>query len=189
MRYERNTENDDNIFAENVFGGSVPKNYFPAVENGFYEALKDGSLAGFPVIGVKGTLLDGKYHPVDSNEQAFKMAAIKAFREAYPKTKPTILEPIILMKIHLPQQYVGSVLGNLTNRRARIVSLEDNVDESLIVALAPEAEIQDYVSQLRTFTQGSGYYNIKFDSYKEVPANLIDDVIKFNSVKDNNNKE
>jgi len=183
MRFERNFESDANVFAENVFGGAVPKNFFPAVEKGFYEALEEGSLAGFPVIGVKGTLLDGKYHPVDSNEQAFRMAAIKSFREAYPKCKPTILEPIILMKIHLPQQYVGSVLGNLSNRRAHIVSLEDNIEESLIVALAPEAEIQDYVSQLRTLTQGSGYYNIKFDSYKEVPANLLDDVIKNNSLK------
>jgi elongation factor G len=186
MKFEHNSENDDNIFMEDIFGGSVPKNYFPAVEKGFLEATKQGSLAGFPVIGVKATLLDGKYHPVDSNEQAFKMAAIKSFREAYPKCQPTILEPIITMKIHIPQAYVGNIMNDLSNRRAQIMNMEDNDDDSEITALAPEAEIQDYVSKLRTLTQGSGYFNIKFDSYKEVPANLIDNVIKNNRIEINN---
>lgn len=188
MRFEPNKESEDNIFKEEVFGGSVPKNYFPAVEKGFMEATKQGDLAGFPVIGIKATLLDGKYHPVDSNEQAFKMAAIRAFRSAYPKCKATILEPIIMMKIHTPQVYVGNVMNDLSNRRARIVDMEDNVDDSEITALAPEAEILDYVSKLRTLTQGSGYFNIKFDSYKEVPSQLVEDVIQKNHL-DINNKE
>lgn len=178
MSFERNTESDDNVFEEKVFGGSVPKNYFPAVEKGFQESMKEGLLAGFPVIGVKATLLDGKYHPVDSNEQAFKMAAIRAYKECYMKCDPTILEPIIKMKIHIPQEFVGNIMSDLTNRRARIISMEDSGDITEITALAPEAEILDYVSKLRTLTKGSGYYNIKFDSYKEAPKLVIDNILK-----------
>jgi elongation factor G len=182
MRFEKNQENDNNVFKEDVFGGAVPKNYFPAVEKGFEESVKAGLLAGFPVIGVIATLLDGKYHPVDSNEQAFKMASIKAYKEAYMHCDPTILEPIILMKINVPQEFVGGVMSNLTKKRARIVDMQEKDGVSEISALAPEAEIMDYVSELRTLTQGSGFFNITFDSYKEVPANLIDDILKNNSL-------
>ncbi len=181
MKFEKN-DTDENIFTEEIFGGSVPRNYWPAAEKGFHESTKEGLLAGFPVIGVKAILFDGKYHAVDSNEQAFKMAAILAFREAYNKCSPTILEPIILMKINVNQEHVGNVMSDLTNRRARIMNMEEENDTSVITALAPESEILDYVSKLRTLTQGSGYFNIKFDSYQEVPKHLIDDVIKNNSL-------
>lgn len=189
MRFERNNESDENIFKTAVTGGSVPKNYFPAVEKGFHESMRSGQLAGFPVIGVVATLLDGKYHPVDSNEQAFRMAAIKAYREAYMKCDPTILEPIIMMKIQVPQEFVGNVMSDLTNKRARIVNMEDKDGLSEISAQAPEIEILDYVSKLRTLTQGSGYFNISFDSYREVPANLLDDILKEYAGNVNNKDE
>ena len=154
MRFE---PSDENVFAEEVFGGAVPKNYFPAVEKGFFEALNSGPLAGFPVIGVKGVLVDGKYHPVDSNEQAFKMAGILAFKDAYPKCKPIILEPIMRIHVIAPSQYTGDVMSDLNTRRARIQNMEEHEGMQDIEALVPEAEIVDYVTQLKSITQASGY--------------------------------
>ncbi len=170
-------------FTEEVFGGAVPKNYFPAVEKGFYEALKQGQLAGFPVIGVKATLLDGKYHSVDSNEMAFKMAAILAFKEAYKKCAPVILEPIIKIRVHVDSKYIGSIISDLNSRRARILALEEgehNVQE--IEALVPEAEILDYATKLKALTQSNGFFNRTFYSYEKVPDNIKDQVIRDNKL-------
>ena len=175
MRFE---PSDENVFAEEVFGGAVPKNYFPAVEKGFFEALNSGPLAGFPVIGVKGVLVDGKYHPVDSNEQAFKMAGILAFKDAYPKCKPIILEPIMRIHVIAPSQYTGDVMSDLNTRRARIQNMEEHEGNQDIEALVPEAEIVDYVTQLKSITQASGYFTREFESYEEVPEFLKDKVIK-----------
>lgn len=180
MRFEPAPEN---IFTEEVFGGSVPKNYFPAVEKGFFEAVKAGPLAGFPVIGVKAVLVDGKYHPVDSNEQAFKMAAILAFKEAYPKCSPIILEPIMRIKVHAESRYTGDVLSDLNTRRAKIQNIEEGehgVQE--IEALVPEAEIIDYATQLKSITQASGYFNRSFEDYEEVPEYLKAKVIADNKM-------
>ena len=179
MRFE---PSDENVFAEEVFGGAVPKNYFPAVEKGFFEALNSGPLAGFPVIGVKGVLVDGKYHPVDSNEQAFKMAGILAFKDAYPKCKPIILEPIMRIHVIAPSQYTGDVMSDLNTRRARIQNMEEHEGMQDIEALVPEAEIVDYVTQLKSITQASGYFNREFESYEEVPEYLKDKVIKENKI-------
>ncbi len=179
MRFE---PSDENVFAEEVFGGAVPKNYFPAVEKGFFEALNSGPLAGFPVIGVKGVLVDGKYHPVDSNEQAFKMAGILAFKDAYPKCKPIILEPIMRIHVIAPSQYTGDVMSDLNTRRARIQNMEEHEGMQDIEALVPEAEIVDYVTQLKSITQASGYFNREFVSYEEVPEYLKDKVIKENKI-------
>ena len=179
MRFE---PSDENVFAEEVFGGAVPKNYFPAVEKGFFEALNSGPLAGFPVIGVKGVLVDGKYHPVDSNEQAFKMAGILAFKDAYPKCKPIILEPIMRLHVIAPSQYTGDVMSDLNTRRARIQNMEEHEGMQDIEALVPEAEIVDYVTQLKSITQASGYFNREFVSYEEVPEFLKDKVIKENKI-------
>ena len=179
MRFE---PNDENVFAEEVFGGAVPKNYFPAVEKGFFEALNSGPLAGFPVIGVKGVLVDGKYHPVDSNEQAFKMAGILAFKDAYPKCKPIILEPIMRIHVIAPSQYTGDVMSDLNTRRARIQNMEEHEGMQDIEALVPEAEIVDYVTQLKSITQASGYFNREFVNYEEVPEYLKDKVIKENKI-------
>ena len=179
MRFE---PSDENVFAEEVFGGAVPKNYFPAVEKGFFEALNSGPLAGFPVIGVKGVLVDGKYHPVDSNEQAFKMAGILAFKDAYPKCKPIILEPIMRIHVIAPSQYTGDVMSDLNTRRARIQNMEEHEGMQDIEALIPEAEIVDYVTQLKSITQASGYFTREFESYEEVPEFLKDKVIKENKI-------
>ena len=180
MKFE---PSEENVFTEEIFGGSVPKNYFPAVEKGFFEALKQGQLAGFPVIGVKATLLDGKYHSVDSNEMAFKMAAILAFKEAYMACKPVILEPIMRIKVNVDSKYIGSIISDLNSRRARIQSIEEGehgIQE--LEALVPESEILDYATQLKSLTQASGFFNREFESYEEVPENLKDRVISENKL-------
>jgi len=174
---------DKNEFTEEIFGGAVPKNYIPAVEKGFFESINQGLLAGFPVLGVKAVLLDGKYHPVDSNELAFKMAAVISFKDAYMKCSPTILEPIMKITISVSNEFTGNIMNDLNQRRARITSMDEkanNIQE--IVALVPEAEILDYVTNLHVLSQGSGFFNREFDSYQEVPAHLIEGVIKANSM-------
>lgn len=181
MRFE---PSEENCFAEEVYGGAVPKNFFPAVEKGFFEALNNGLLAGFPVIGVKGVLIDGKYHPVDSNEQAFKMAGILAFKDAYPKCRPIILEPIMRVKVHIESKYTGNVLSDLNTRRARIQNIEEKEHGNQeIEALIPEAEILDYVTQLKSITQASGFFNREFVAYEELPEYLKDKVIKENKIE------
>ncbi|MFA5235961.1 MAG: elongation factor G, partial [Bacilli bacterium] len=174
---------DKNEFAEEIFGGSVPKNYIPAVEKGFFESVNQGLLAGFPVLGMKAVLTDGKYHPVDSNELAFKMAAILAYKEAYPKCSPTILEPIMKVTISISNEFTGNIMNDLNQRRARIMSMDEkanNIQE--IVAMVPESEILDYVTNLHVISQGTGFFNREFDSYQEVPSQLIDGIIKANSM-------
>ena len=179
MRFE---PSEENVFAEEVFGGAVPKNYFPAVEKGFFEALQSGLLAGFPVIGVKGVLIDGKYHPVDSNEQAFKMAGILAFKDAYLKCRPIILEPIMRIFVHAETKYTGSILSDLNSRRSRIQNIEDKEGMQEIEALVPEAEIIDYVTQLKSITQASGFFTREFVAYEELPEYLKDKVIAENKI-------
>ncbi len=181
MRFEPAEENS---FAEEVFGGAVPKNYFPAVEKGFFEALNSGLLAGFPVIGVRGVLVDGKYHPVDSNEQAFKMAGILAFKDAYLKCRPIILEPIMKIKINADTAYTGNILSDLNTRRARIQNIEEKEHGTQeIEALIPEAEIVDYVTKLKSLTKASGFFNREFVGYEELPEFLKDKVIAENKVE------
>ncbi len=181
MRFEPAEQNE---FAEEVFGGAVPKNYFPAVEKGFYEATEKGLLAGFPVIGVKGVLVDGKYHSVDSNEQAFRMAAILAFKDAYMKCKPIILEPIIKIFVNIDSKFTGNVLSDLNSRRARIQNIQEKGNGSQeIEALIPEAEIIDYATKLKSLTQSSGFFNREFFSYEELPSFLTEQVIRDNKVE------
>ena len=183
MRFEPAEENS---FAEEVFGGAVPKNYFPAVEKGFFEALNNGLLAGFPVIGVRGVLVDGKYHPVDSNEQAFKMAGILAFKDAYLKCKPIILEPIMRIKVNADTAYTGNILSDLNTRRARIQNIEEKEHGTQeIEALVPEAEIIDYVTKLKSLTQASGFFNREFEAYEELPEFLKEKVIAENKPENN----
>lgn len=180
MRFE---PAEENVFDEEVFGGAVPKNYFPAVEKGFFEALQSGLLAGFPVVGVRGVLIDGKYHSVDSNEQAFKMAGILAFKDAYMKCHPIILEPIMRIKVNADTAYTGNILSDLNTRRARIQSIEEKEHGTQeIEALIPEAEIVDYVTKLKSLTQASGFFNREFECYEEVPDHLKDRVIQENKL-------
>ena len=180
MRFE---PSEDSKFEETIFGGAVPKNYFPAVEKGFFEALNQGLLAGFPVIGVKATLTDGKYHNVDSNELSFKMAAILAFKEAYMKCRPVILEPIVRATISVNQEFIGAVLSDLNSRRGRVQSIDEGErDRQEITALVPESEIKDYATKLKALTQGTAFFTREFECYERLPDMLKDKVIRENSL-------
>ncbi len=187
MRFGPNPDGDENIFTEEVHGMNITKQYFPAVEKGFYKATASGPLAGFPVIGVKATLLDGKEHSVDSNETAFMLAASIAFKDAYKRCNPIILEPIMKITINVDGQFVGSIMSDLSTRRGRILNMEEAGDGTQnVVALVPESEILDYVTSLRVMTQGSGFFNREFDSYQRVPAEIQEKVIaEASMLKDN----
>ncbi|MDY5982761.1 MAG: elongation factor G [Anaeroplasma sp.] len=170
---------EENTFTEEVFGGAVPKNYFPAVEKGFFEACEKGLLAGFPVIGVHAILKDGKYHPVDSNELAFKMAAILAFKDAYMNCKPVILEPIIKITVTVEADMVGDIISDLNQRRAKVTGMDVNSrGNQKVTALVPESEIQEYTNDLKSLTQGSGFFVREFYSYEPMPQVLQDKLLK-----------
>ncbi len=178
MRFEP-LDGKDYEFDEEVFGGAVPRNYFPAVDKGLQETLEHGVLAGFPVIGVKGILTDGKYHAVDSNELAFKMAASIAFKEACKTAKPSILEPIHKIEVTVKDEYMGDVLGDVNKRRGRVMGMEPAEDGyQKIVAEVPESEITKYTIDLKAMTQGSGTFTREFLKYEEVPANLIPKIVE-----------
>ena len=170
IRFEPQDEQDDMIFAEEVFGGSVPKNFYPAVEKGIQEAVQKGPLAGYPMVGLKATLYDGSYHPVDSNEMAFKLAAILAFKEAMPNANPTLLEPIGALTVTVPDSYVGDVMGDLSKRRGRPMGMSpDHEGNTVIEAEVPMAEMSSYAIDLRAMTQARGSFTLEFVRYEEVP--------------------
>ncbi|HHV14089.1 MAG TPA: elongation factor G [Acholeplasmataceae bacterium] len=176
IRFEPTEE--EFVFAEEIFGGAVPKNYFPAVEKGLRETFEKGPLAGFPVVGVKCTLYDGSYHPVDSNEISFRLAANLAWRNAVPNLRPTILEPIYRVDVTVKDDYVGDIMGDITKRRGRVLGLEQKEGFQVIMAEVPEAEITKYAIDLKAMTQGSGRFARTFLRYEAVPENLIDGIVK-----------
>ena len=166
-------------FHEEVFGGAVPKNYFPAVEKGLQKALEKGPLAGFPVIGVKATLTDGSYHPVDSNEVSFVLAAGLAWQEACKVVKPTILEPIMEIKVTIKSEYVGAIMGDMSKRRGRILGQEDmEGGKTIITAEVPESEIIKYATELKAMTQASGRFSRQFLRYDIAPEDKIKKIIE-----------
>ena len=165
-------------FAEDVFGGAVPRNYFPAVEKGLVETFEHGPLAGFPVINIKATLYDGSYHPVDSNEISFKLAAGLAFKEACKSAQPTILEPIVKVQVTVKDQFVGDVMGDMNKRRGRVLGMDQTEGFQVVVAEVPEAEIVKYAIDLKAMTQGSGQFTREFLRYEEVPHHLIDKIVE-----------
>ncbi len=170
VRFEPQEEQDELIFAEEVFGGSVPKNFYPAVEKGIQEAVQKGPLAGYPMVGLKAVLYDGSYHPVDSNEMAFKLAAILAFKEAMPNAMPTLLEPIGSLQVTVPESYVGDVMGDLSKRRGRPMGMNPDADGNTVIeAEVPMAEMGNYAIDLRAMTQARGSFAMKFERYEEVP--------------------
>ena len=166
------------VFEEKVFGGSVPKNYFPAVEKGLQDCVVKGPLAGYPVVGLKATLLDGSYHPVDSSEMAFKMATILAFKSGFMDANPVLLEPIGELKVTIPDSYMGDVIGDLNKRRGRVLGMNPG-DEGMTVIQAevPLREMADYALQLRQMTQGEGVFRITPALYQQLPSNLVAEVI------------
>ena len=175
---------DELVFEEKVFGGAVPKNFFPAVEKGLQECMKKGVLAGFPVVGVKAILVDGSYHPVDSSEMAFKTAASIAFKEGMKQAEPMLLEPIGSLTVTVPDENTGDVIGELNKRRGRVLGMEPAAKKGLTVVTAevPYAEMFDFTLILRQMTQGRGYFSIERARYDQLPANLVAEVIAKNAV-------
>ncbi|MBS6921447.1 elongation factor G [Anaerococcus vaginalis] len=169
------------VFDEEVFGGAVPKNYFPAVEKGLRDSMDEGPLAGYKVVGIKATLYDGSYHPVDSNEQAFKSAARLAFKKGIVEAKPILLEPIMKLEIKVDEKYMGDVMGDMNKRRGKILGMEPQEDGSQIIsALAPESEVLKYSIDLRSMTQARGSFSMEFEKYEEVPKEITEKIIEEN---------
>lgn len=178
LRFEP-CDSEEMVFAEEVYGGAVPKQYFPAVEQGLRECMESGVLAGYKVVGVKATLFDGSYHEVDSKEIAFKAAARLAYKAGMPKAKPVLLEPIGKVKVIVPDEYTGTIIGDFNKRRGMIMGMEMNADnEQVIDAEVPMAEMSKYSTELRSMTQGRGTYLIEFDRYEVCPQIIADRVIK-----------
>ena len=170
VRFSPQDETDDLIFDVEVVGGAVPKNFNPAVEKGIQEAILKGPLAGYPMVGLKAVLYDGSYHPVDSNEMAFKLAAILAFKEAMPNAAPTLLEPVGALAVTVPEDYVGDVMGDLSKRRGRPLGMNPDSDGNTVVeAEVPMAEMSNYAIDLRAMTQARGTFTLEFVRYEEVP--------------------
>ena len=179
----------DMVFDVQVVGGAVPRQYFPAVESGLREAMLKGVLAGYKVVGVKATLVDGKYHEVDSKEIAFKMAARLAYKAGMPLAKPMILEPIVKVQVIVPEEFTGTVIGDFNKRRGIIMGMELNDDnEQMITAEVPMSEVMRYATELRSFTQGRGIYSQVFDRYEAAPQLVADKVIA-SAVKDKEEEE
>lgn len=170
----------DDVFAfeENVFGGSVPRNYFPAVEKGLLEALEEGVLAGYPVTNIKATLYDGSYHSVDSSEMAFKLAARLAYRKGLESAKPVLLEPVVNVEIEIPEANMGDIIGDLNSKRGRVMGMEPVGKKQLVKAQVPLAEMAKYTIDLKSMTQGRGKFRMKFSHYEEVPSQNAEKVIE-----------
>ncbi len=164
-------------FTEEVFGGAVPKQYFPAVEKGVREAMQEGIIAGYPMTDVKVTLCDGSYHNVDSSEMAFKLAAILAFRKGAEQAKPVLLEPVVEVVVHVPEVFMGDVIGDLNGKRGRVMGMEADEKYQVIRAQVPQAEMMRYAVDLKALTQGRGYFEMKFLQYEEVPAKISDSLV------------
>ena len=179
------TDGEELIFEEKIFGGSVPKNYFPAVEKGLRDSAQKGVLAGYPLVGVKATLVDGSYHPVDSSEMAFKTAASLAYKAGIAEASPVLLEPIGTVNAYVPSDCTGDIMGDINKRRGRVLGMNPEEESDLICVSAevPMSEMGDYATMLRSSTQGRGHFEMQFTRYEELPMSLAQKVIQ-DSVKD-----
>ncbi len=170
-------DSDSLVFEEKVFGGAVPKNYFPAVEKGLQESMKHGVIAGYPVVGVKATLLDGSYHPVDSSEMAFKTAASLAFKAGMEQAKPILLEPIGHLNVYVPDSYTGDIIGDINKRRGQMLGMTPQGDGiTLIEGEVPMSEMNSYSSDLRSMTQAKGSFEFAFERYQEAPPQVAEKI-------------
>ncbi|MCX7842228.1 MAG: elongation factor G [Clostridia bacterium] len=172
-------QQEDLVFEEKIFGGAVPKQYHPAVEKGLREAILKGVLAGYPVVNLKATLVDGSYHDVDSSEMAFKIAARLAYKKGLPMASPVLLEPIARIEVYIPESYMGDIIGDLNKRRGRILGMnpqEGGMQQ--VVAEVPQAEMAKYATDLRSMTQGRGSFKLWFERYEEAPAMVAAKVIE-----------
>jgi elongation factor G len=165
-------------FVDAVTGGRVPREYIPSVDVGIKDAMLSGVLAGYPMVGVKATLLDGAYHDVDSSEMAFKIAGSMAFKEAARMAQPVLLEPMMSVEVRTPEEYMGDVIGDLNSRRGQIQSMDDASGVKVIRALVPLSEMFGYVGDLRSKTSGRAVYSMTFETYAEVPRNVADEIVQ-----------
>ncbi len=165
-------------FVDRIVGGAIPRNYIPAVEKGVQEAMQEGVLAGYPVIDVQVTVYDGSYHPVDSSDMAFKIAGSMAFKKGAAEAEPVLLEPIMSVEVIVPEEYMGDVIGDLNSRRGKILGMDPQDGYQKIKALVPMAELFRYSVDLRSLTQGRGYFTMQFSHYEEVPAQIAEDIIE-----------
>ncbi|MGE5509170.1 MAG: elongation factor G, partial [Chitinophagales bacterium] len=164
-------------FVDRIFGGAVPKQYIPAVEKGVRETMEEGVLAGYPVVDLRVSLLDGSYHTVDSSEMAFKIASSMAFKKGFLEAKPILLEPVMRVEVTVPDDYMGDIMGDMNKRRGKILGMEPGHGVQVIRALAPLAEMFRYAIDLRSMTQGRGSFTMEFDHYEEVPAQLAEQIV------------
>ena len=177
LKLEPNAAGKGYEFIDAIKGGTVPREYIPAVDKGLQETLPNGVLAGFPVVDVKVTLFDGSYHDVDSNENAFKMAASIAFKDGMRKANPVLLEPMMAVEVETPENFVGNVIGDLSSRRGMIQGLEEVAGTMVIRAEVPLAEMFGYSTTLRSATQGRATYTMEFKHYAEAPKTVAEAVI------------
>jgi elongation factor G len=170
----------DNVyeFVDSITGGRVPREYIPSVSRGIEDAMQMGVLAGYPLVGIKATLIDGAYHDVDSSEMAFKIAGSMALKEAVPRANPVLLEPVMDVEVRTPEEYMGDVIGDLNSRRGMIQSMEDASGVKVVKATVPLSEMFGYIGDLRSKTQGRAVYSMQFHSYGEVPKNVADEIIQ-----------
>jgi elongation factor G len=170
-------------FGDRIVGGVVPKQYIPAVEKGLREAMTEGVLAGYPVVDMKATLVDGSYHTVDSSEMAFKVAASQALKRAFPEANPVLLEPVLEVEVVVPDEYMGDVMGQITAKRGHVLGMDSNGGTQQLRAQVPQAEMFHYATELRSITQGRGRFSWKLDHYAEVPHNVAEKVIADHAAK------
>jgi elongation factor G len=170
--------NSEFEFEDKIFGGAVPKQYIPAVEKGLRESMKEGVLARYPVVNIKATLVDGSYHPVDSSEMAFKIAASLAFKKGMEQANPVLLEPIMRVEVVVPEEYMGDIIGDLNKRRGRILGMESKDNLEVITAEVPLAEMNRYATDLRSLTQARGDFKMAFARYEEAPPNVAQKIIE-----------
>ena len=164
-------------FVDAIKGGVVPREYIPAVDKGIKEALDSGVMAGYPVVDIKVTLIDGSYHEVDSSEMAFKIAGSMGFKEGCQKASPVILEPIMSVEVVVPEDYMGDVIGDLNSRRGRIMGMEGRAGAQVVTAMVPLAQMFGYSTDLRSATQGRATYSMTFDHYEQVPKSVAEEIV------------
>jgi elongation factor G len=165
------------VFENQVVGGSIPKEFIPAIEKGVEEAMRSGVLAGYPVVDVQVTVLDGSHHEVDSSEMAFKIAGSMAFKEACHKAKPRLLEPVMDVEVVVPEEYMGDIIGDLSSRRGRIGGMFSRSDARVIAASVPLAEMFGYATRMRSISQGRAVYSMQFSRYETLPQSVAEEIV------------
>jgi elongation factor G len=178
LKLEPNEPGKGNVFVNGIVGGTVPREFIPAIEKGIKEAAETGVMAGYPVVDVKVTAFDGSYHDVDSNEMAFKIAASMGFKDGFRKAKPILLEPIMKVEVVTPEEYSGDVIGDLNRRRGQIMGMEDGPSGKAVTAEVPLSEMFGYATTVRSMSQGRATFTMEFEKYLEVPPNIADGIIK-----------